>query len=196
VAYVSRVVDAPVEAGRLVAAIRGAQLVPSAIELDAPPDGPTVLTVLLEGTPTGVESRAAGAAQLLGSASVSGTPPPGWSEYPWRDGDIGLKLTAALSVVPRLVETGRRHRLAIRGSAGSGVLYAGLPGPADPGTVAATLAELRAVAEHAVVLTAPAPVRDRIDLWGPVGGLELMRRVKRQFDPDARLAPGRFVGGI
>jgi glycolate oxidase FAD binding subunit len=49
---------------------------------------------------------------------------------------------------------------------------------------------------HAVVLTAPPAVRDRVDLWGPVPGLELMRRIKEQFDPTGRLAPGRFLGGI
>jgi glycolate oxidase FAD binding subunit len=59
---------------------------------------------------------------------------------------------------------------------------------------------LRAVAHaadgHAVVLTAPAELREGIDMWGPVPGLELMRRVKQQFDPDGRFAPGSFVGGI
>jgi glycolate oxidase FAD binding subunit len=39
-------------------------------------------------------------------------------------------------------------------------------------------------------------VRERVDLWGPIEGLALMRRVKQQFDPDGHLAPGRFVGGI
>jgi len=47
-----------------------------------------------------------------------------------------------------------------------------------------------------VVLAAPLPVRSEVDSWGPVPGLDLMRRVKDQFDPDALLAPGRFVGGI
>ena len=49
----------------------------------------------------------------------------------------------------------------------------------------------------AVVLRAPAAVRDRLDPWGPVGSsFELMRRVKERFDPEGRLSPGRFVGGL
>ena len=48
----------------------------------------------------------------------------------------------------------------------------------------------------AVVVDAPAAVKAAVDVWGPVPALDLMRRVKDQFDPDHRLAPGRFVGGI
>jgi glycolate oxidase FAD binding subunit len=47
-----------------------------------------------------------------------------------------------------------------------------------------------------VVVDAPAPVKAAVDVWGPVPALDLMRRVKDQFDPERRLAPGRFVGGI
>jgi glycolate oxidase FAD binding subunit len=47
-----------------------------------------------------------------------------------------------------------------------------------------------------VVLDGPPATTAALDAWGPVAGLELMRRVKDQFDPDHRLAPGRFVGGI
>jgi glycolate oxidase FAD binding subunit len=66
--------------------------------------------------------------------------------------------------------------------------------------VVAALARLRtACAEHdgsAVVVDAPAGVKQAVDVWGDVPALELMRRVKERFDPDRRLAPGRFVGGI
>jgi glycolate oxidase FAD binding subunit len=48
----------------------------------------------------------------------------------------------------------------------------------------------------AVVLDAPAAVREAVDMWGPVPSLDLMRAVKDQFDPDHRMAPGRFAGGI
>jgi glycolate oxidase FAD binding subunit len=75
-----------------------------------------------------------------------------------------------------------------------------MPGATDPAAVAAVVADLRLVAReaggHAVVLTAPAAVRDGLDLWGPVPGLALMRSVKSQFDPGWRFAPGRFVGGL
>jgi glycolate oxidase FAD binding subunit len=48
----------------------------------------------------------------------------------------------------------------------------------------------------AVVLHAPAAVRAAVDLWGPVPALGLMRAVKDRFDPEHRMAPGRFAGGI
>jgi glycolate oxidase FAD binding subunit len=47
-----------------------------------------------------------------------------------------------------------------------------------------------------VVLHAPAAVRALVDMFGPVPALGLMRAVKAQFDPDGRMAPGRFAGGI
>ncbi|WP_406044876.1 FAD-binding oxidoreductase [Micromonospora sp. NBC_00898] len=206
-AYVTRRVGDLAEAGRLAGSVRAAQLVPAALEVDAPPGGAATVTVLLEGTPAGVAARVETARRLLGAdATASDEAPDGWGRYPWHDGDSGLKLTCALSGVPRLLADARaaadRHGLplALRGSAGVGVLHGGVPGEAEPQRVAALVDALRAataaVAGHTVVLTAPPAVRDRVDLWGPVDGLALMRRVKQRFDPDARLAPGRFVGGI
>jgi glycolate oxidase FAD binding subunit len=48
-----------------------------------------------------------------------------------------------------------------------------------------------------VVLRAPDQLRGRVDVWGPDRGtLPLMREIKRQFDPNRILNPGRFVGNI
>jgi len=48
-----------------------------------------------------------------------------------------------------------------------------------------------------VLMAAPSALRARADVWGPdPGGIAVMRRLKHELDPDARLAPGRFVGGI
>jgi glycolate oxidase FAD binding subunit len=70
------------------------------------------------------------------------------------------------------------------GAGGSGT---GVPAAADGGL------HVRA---SAVVLHAPAEVRAAIDMWGPVQSPGLMRSVKDQFDPEHRMAPGRFAGGI
>ena len=206
-AVLRRPVDGPAGLRTLVSAVLGAQVVPAALELDAPAGGGLELAMLLTGVPEGVRRRVATARALLGGeVAASDAEPDWWSAYPWGVGDVGLKLTAALSRVPDLVAAALvardRHGVpvAVRGSVGTGVLYAGMPGAADPAAVAAVVADLRLVAGeasgHAVVLTAPAAARDGLDLWGPVPGLALMRSVKSQFDPGRRFAPGRFVGGL
>ncbi len=90
-------------------------------------------------------------------------------------------------------ETGAR----VRGSAGTGVVHAALD---DPERAPEAVARLREIcARHqgtCVVVDAPAEVKQAVDVWGPAPALDLMRRVKDQFDPDHRLAPGRYVGGI
>ena len=49
----------------------------------------------------------------------------------------------------------------------------------------------------AIVETCPQAVRELIDVWGPApSGMEIMRRIKRQFDPKNLLNPGRFIGGL
>lgn len=48
-----------------------------------------------------------------------------------------------------------------------------------------------------VVHDLPAEMRADVDVWGPPpAALPLMKRVKDRFDPDGRLNPGRFVGGL
>ncbi|WP_436520154.1 FAD-binding oxidoreductase [Actinoplanes sp. HUAS TT8] len=190
-----RAVAPPLHAAKILAG----QFAASALEVNGAPGAEPELAVLLEGTPAGVHDRAAVIAGLL-DGEISDDPPPWWGVPPWSAGEVGVKLTGSLSQVPALMATAVGTGATVRGSAGAGVLYAGLP--ATEGTVEAGRAVelLRAAAVraggHAVVLTAPAGVRETLDMWGPVRGLALMRRVKEQFDPGHRFAPGRFVGGI
>ncbi|MEA5594454.1 FAD-binding oxidoreductase [Rivularia sp. UHCC 0363] len=47
------------------------------------------------------------------------------------------------------------------------------------------------------ILSAPLAVKQKLDIWGYSGNaLELMKEIKKQFDRENILSPGRFVGGI
>ena len=49
----------------------------------------------------------------------------------------------------------------------------------------------------AVVERMPSREKRAVDIWGPVPvGFDIMKRLKRRFDPDEIFAPGRFVGGL
>lgn len=49
----------------------------------------------------------------------------------------------------------------------------------------------------AIVLQMPDSLRGKVNAWGPdPNALALMREIKRRFDPERILNPGRFVGGI
>ena len=184
------------------------QLVPAALELDRPATGGGTLSVLLEGTGPGVAGRVATLRGLLGDdATESDEPPSWWGPREWSPEVLAsLRLTTEIAGLDALLDvltaTLDRHGLtgALRGSAGVGALHAGLPADAEPDAVAAAVRDLRGAATawggQVVVLDASTAVRERLDVWGPAAGLDLMRRVKDQFDPEHRLAPGRFVGGI
>jgi glycolate oxidase FAD binding subunit len=201
-------VDSPGDADRLTQAVVHGQVVPAAVELDWPAEGPGELAVLLEGTDRGVEARAAGTVALLGGGAVPGEElPDGWGRFPWAgasDRPLAVKATFALSGLPAVLRAARPGAggtaVALRGSAGAGVLYGTVPADAPVEAAAAAVDRLRAACTAAggalVVLDGPPATTAALDPWGPVPALALMRRVKEQFDPDRRLAPGRFVGGI
>jgi glycolate oxidase FAD binding subunit len=125
-------------------------------------------------------------------------------------------LPAVLAVIDGAAAAGGLDPL-VAGSAAAGVIYLALGADTAPAAVAAFVAALREalargeadarpasapvpdsppVLASAVVVHAPPPVQELVDLWGPVPGLPLMRAVKDQFDPGHRMAPGRFAGGI
>ncbi|WP_035990787.1 FAD-binding oxidoreductase [Leptolyngbya sp. KIOST-1] len=70
-----------------------------------------------------------------------------------------------------------------------------------PGATAAVVQNLRALAATAggylTLLEAPLGLKKDVDVWGYSGNaLALIKALKRQFDPDSGLSPGRFVGGL
>ena len=47
------------------------------------------------------------------------------------------------------------------------------------------------------VLAAPTDIKQELDVWGYTGSaIDLMRRIKQQFDPENILSPHRFISGI
>ncbi|MCT9932945.1 FAD-binding oxidoreductase [Planotetraspora sp. A-T 1434] len=184
----------------VVGALAASPLEPAAIELDrSGPHGPVVLSILVEGV--AAAERAKAVQDLMGGdAHIGEEPPTWWGRLPGDD------LLLALRVLPAALE-GTLHAVAahaarlslaphVRGSAGTADLHVALPAESDPGKVAAFVAavrdEIRPDGGRLIVLTAPS----ELDFWGGTGALGLMRSVKARFDPDRRMSPGRFVGGI
>ncbi|HET6818569.1 MAG TPA: FAD-binding oxidoreductase [Mycobacteriales bacterium] len=196
VAPARRVVSLDVaDPGPLVGAVLRSPLEPAALEWDG-----ERLHALFETVEGAAESQARDLLSLAGRGEVGDALPEAFGSRPWRDGDVALKVTHRLSSLSPVVDVVRRRLPGCRlvAHAGSGVIHAAVA--ADATDVAASVDELRReVGPHdgsVLVLDAPPDVKAGIDVWGPVRGLEVMRRVKAQFDPDARMSPGRFVGGI
>ncbi len=84
--------------------------------------------------------------------------------------------------------------------ADAGLLFGRLAAPTSallPAMVATARKGIEALGGSLVVEHAPVTEKRAMDVWGPAGdGITIMRRIKREFDPNATLSPGRFVGGI
>ena len=89
--------------------------------------------------------------------------------------------------------------------AGSGIVYVCIPVPTpETSDVEQLLASLQALEGcvarcqgRRVVERAPVTVKQRCQVWGPPGDdFALMRAIKASFDPQHRLNPGRFLGGL
>ena len=126
--------------------------------------------------------------------------------------DTGATLLAVGSLPARLVETleavtrsaaalGHGACVLAGGCAVVGSLRVLITGAQTHG-VARFIEQLRADVGAwdgtVMVQGAPRDVRAAADPWGPVpaDALALMRSIKATFDPDRRLNPGRFVGGL
>ncbi|HEX2324000.1 MAG TPA: FAD-binding oxidoreductase [Chloroflexota bacterium] len=113
-----------------------------------------------------------------------------------------VKLTALPTRVPDLIAAAGRAAgeqdaaPQIAAHAGSGVLYAALPGVSLT-ALQTLIEEARALGGAAVVEACPPALGGGLDVWGPTrDDFPLMQALKAQFDPSGTLNPGRFLGGI
>jgi glycolate oxidase FAD binding subunit len=92
------------------------------------------------------------------------------------------------------------HKVSVVARAGNGIVYSFWPdmtGTQLRSLVARLRKGLVALDGLLVVERCPAEAKDGLDVWGIAGpDVDLMRRVKREFDPDAILSPGRGPGGL
>ena len=221
-AVVTVQVESPTEAGRAVLRLRRSALEPSAAELVVGELGwPGRLTIVFEGIQPGVEAQAAAAVELLGQVGQAAVAGPGQTEaalnqlgaLPFEKAEFALKATfppAELAGVLDDLVGGLLHFGGpVSAHAATGVLWMAsglregdLPAdsPAFP-TVVRAITEARerlaARGGSLVVVKASPELKRAVDVWGPAtDAIGLMRRVKERFDPDRRMSPGRFVGGI
>lgn len=199
----------------LAVKIIGTTLVPSAITLVGTNESNKAhLLVQFEGVETAVQDQAESVLKLTSGTLIDGLIAANlgqvevWREIAAGPGGEGAQLRLKVGLLPTTIRawltqardeaTRRGLSLAYHAHAGHGLLDVGLIGPAEamPGFVG----ELRSAAlaaKGSLVVTEGAPeIIATLDPWGPSPGLDLMRRVKAQFDPRGTLNPGRFIGGI
>lgn len=213
-AWLTRDYPSTSAAASAVHAIADSPVTPAAIELEWPSAAaPISVSALLEGEEASVQERAGRLNAILDRAMTGQSPGRPLADGRERPGTLlrvafwAGQLAAVLDLI-RGAAAANGLDPAVGGAAAAGLLEIAVTADAETEAVGGFVAALRAslqglgagslppLAASAVVVTAPAAVRDAVDLWGPVPSLALMRAVKYQFDPDHRMAPGRFAGGI
>jgi glycolate oxidase FAD binding subunit len=168
--------------------------------------GTSTLSVLVEGSSEGAERRALEVAELLSfdispgrAARLDPEPPSWWGSLP---GDTVLKTTFAPGEAATALEQIKRvtdDAFVVRGSLGVGTVLIGVPETTSTGELVELLESLRrsfaALGGTVQLLRGTPEQSSTVDMFGPVPGLDLMARIKAQFDPLGVLGPGRFVGG-
>ena len=196
--------------GRAVSAITASQLTPSALEVQGPPFS------LLARFETVQDASERQAEETVGLWRRGGAEPQvftgaaeveRWKAHHdmlWcRAGDVfrvGLLPTDVPDLLCRFEALLGRHGLDgyLAGRAGTGVLYTRVG--TDPAASKLVVETLRSVLTprggHVVLLRGSPELRATVSAWGPLGDAAwVMDAVKRQFDPNAILSPGRWPLG-
>jgi glycolate oxidase subunit GlcD len=210
---------------RAARSIRGARLLPVAVELLSPDAsaslglegarGDASLLVRFAGSSASVSFQLERARAILGTTATSAA-----IDFILEDARVWSKLSALdeqneqnsqtawrASVRPtkldKLIDEinhgGMRDDTMWRAGVGDGRLRASVSSKIEEGALVAELRRLRAAARGAggalVVERAPCEVKRAVGAWGIPSGpfASLMRRVKKQLDPEDMFSPGRFA---
>jgi len=184
----------PAEVVAMVSRVRAAQLEPVAAAALRGPSGYD-LALCFEGFGKGVEQQIGTLRQLAPAARAT---EDAWARHDEvrMGGPLRIKVAALPSQLPdvdRLVAP-LGLRFAWYPTLGLG-FASGASGEHAAGLIADARAELTRRGGSLVVQAAPSTLR--VDPWGPPPpAFPLFERLKQNFDPDRRLNPGRFVGGL
>jgi glycolate oxidase FAD binding subunit len=181
--------------GRVMLAMLHAQLSTVAIQLRGGADG-FDLDIQLASLPEVLETQAH-ALELLAQGEGLGLRAAADEVWNARQqqltADVVCKGTMLPSEIARLAER-------VRGLGGKSVTQAGgIMIAGFPASAAGQLPQLRRELEEASgsLMVLKQPAETKLDCWGTLpDSLPLMREIKRQFDPERILNPGRFLGQI
>ena len=128
----------------------------------------------------------------------------GWEES--TSPTLAVRMSVQRRIVPALVDTCLRIGLLetpseILADPGFGSVRALFWGDSDDQGIRETIDEVRRAARQhgarAVIEICHPSIKSTLDVWGEEpGGMEIMRRIKDQLDPQHLLNRGRFVGRI
>ncbi|MEY4548731.1 MAG: hypothetical protein RL685_4926 [Pseudomonadota bacterium] len=193
-------------------ALRKAQLEPSSLVALSDARGRFELGLRLEGFQQGVERDARRIAELsLAPSAIEHLEPEAAASF-WQRADsprtscslrvrvqaLPTQLPDVLTWLNPLLSTLEGARFVWYATLGIGFVAGD---PDAPAAVLRALASARAAAVAAggalLVDAAPSTLRAEFDAWGPLpSAFPIMRELKQRFDPERRLNPGRFIGGL
>ncbi|WP_017719210.1 FAD-binding oxidoreductase [Kamptonema formosum] len=204
---------------RAAQTLLGSALTPTAVELLSPqlvasclgkPD--TGLLVRFQSIPESVQEQSARLLEVGQALGLEGSTCLGDGEAQlWQKLREQLDAPAAepailckIGVRPSLAAGALSQLLALLSPSGAGAIHAGsglgvlrFAGENLTERVLKMRSACQEKGGFLTVLQAPVSVKQQLDVWGYTGNaLDLMRRIKRQFDPENILSSGRFVGGI
>jgi hypothetical protein len=198
------------EAQRLVLAIQNSKLAHSALQICCGTEMQPRVDILFEGTEAGLTAQLEQVKSMMGAATITDAGGDMWNarqeicsagkkgetEFALaKFGSLPSQMAETIKMIAGLSAAGLRWKVVAQAT---GIGWVRLDGNVP--VMESVLREFRAGLERgagSLVIAHRAAGMSSFDAWGNAGdALPLMSAVKRQFDPEGTLNPGRFVGGI